>query len=104
MHRHENRVQTDFLKAGLSIVLKGRRSWIIYSTTPLVISLDFADDSFAELAMVHGVTEEELTLFIVVLTSLVNEATTKYFIDCFKFELTKQCSEILRKSDLIFSV
>lgn len=94
----------DYLKAGLSIVQKDRKSWIIYSTTALVISLDFASGSFAVLAMVHGVTEEELTLLIVVLTSLVDEATTKYFIDCFKFELTKQCSEILRKSDLIFSV
>lgn len=104
MHCHKNRVQMDYLKAWLSIVLKGRKSWIIYSTTALVISLDFADDSFADLAMVHGVTEEELTLFTVVLTSLVDEATTKYLIDCFKFELTKQCSKIKKKIDLIFYI
>lgn len=63
--------------------------------------------------MVHGVTEEELKLFtvggasvltLIVLTLLVDEAAIKYVIDCFKFESNNQRSDILRKSDLIFSV
>lgn len=88
MHCYKNSVQMDYLKAGLSIVLKGRKFWILYSTTALVISLDFAGGSFAVQAMIHGVTEKELTLFTVgvvsvltlaVLTSIVDESTTKIF-------------------------
>lgn len=37
----------------------------MYSTTALVISLDFVDGNFPARAMVHGVTEVELTLFTV---------------------------------------